>query len=83
MSTSESGSFDANRRGRVSELVGNGVSHGAAGLDLRARGAGALITHELEVQECGERNFSATDPEGHVWTFAQTLRADPAEGSFP
>ena len=48
-------------------------------LCARARKAGAQITRELEDQPYGERNFSATDPEGHVWTFGQTLREVPAE----
>lgn len=37
----------------------------------RAHEAGADIT--------GERSFTATDPEGHVWTFGQTVRTVPAE----
>ena len=44
-------------------------------LCARARSAGAQITREPEDQPYGERSFSATDPEGHVWTFGQTLRA--------
>ncbi len=43
-------------------------------LCARARSAGATVTREPEDQSYGERSFSATDPEGHVWTFGQTLR---------
>jgi hypothetical protein len=27
----------------------------------------------------GERQYRARDPEGHVWTFAQTIRVVPRE----
>jgi uncharacterized glyoxalase superfamily protein PhnB len=40
----------------------------------RARAAGAVIVRELEDQFYGDRVYSAKDPEGHVWTFGQTLR---------
>ncbi|WP_104129421.1 glyoxalase/bleomycin resistance/extradiol dioxygenase family protein [Cryobacterium sp. N21] len=36
----------------------------------RARAAGAVITSELEDHADGERRFSVTDPEVHVWTSA-------------
>jgi uncharacterized glyoxalase superfamily protein PhnB len=35
----------------------------------RARAAGAEIIRELTDQEYGSREYSARDPEGHVWTF--------------
>lgn len=47
------------------------------GLDAhcaRARAAGADILREPEDQFYGDRVYSARDPEGHVWTFAQTVR---------
>lgn len=44
---------------------------------VRARDAGAVITSELEDHTDGERRFSATDPEGHVWTFGHTFRDVP------
>lgn len=40
----------------------------------RARAAGAVIVREPEDQFYGDRVYSAVDPEGHVWTFAQHLR---------
>lgn len=40
----------------------------------RARAAGAVIVREPEDQFYGDRVYSARDPEGHVWTFAQTVR---------
>jgi uncharacterized glyoxalase superfamily protein PhnB len=40
----------------------------------RARAAGAEIMEEPTDQEYGERRFTARDPEGHVWFFAQPIR---------
>jgi uncharacterized glyoxalase superfamily protein PhnB len=40
----------------------------------RARAAGAVIVREPEDQFYGDRVYSARDPEGHVWSFAQTVR---------
>jgi uncharacterized glyoxalase superfamily protein PhnB len=45
----------------------------------RARGAGAVILQEPEDQFYGERTYRAVDPEGHVWTFAQTVKVVPKE----
>ena len=41
----------------------------------RARAAGAEILMEPEDQFYGDRTYRARDPEGHVWTFGQTVRA--------
>lgn len=41
-------------------------------LQLRARAAGAEVT-DLETSPAGDRRFMATDPEGHVWVFAQRI----------
>ena len=49
----------------------------ADGIDAhceRARRAGAVIVRELEDQFYGDRTYSAKDPEGHVWSFGQTVR---------
>ncbi|QPC89133.1 VOC family protein [Mesorhizobium sp. INR15] len=40
-----------------------------------ARAAGADIIQEPADQFYGERLYRARDPEGHVWTFTQTLRS--------
>ncbi|WP_345814852.1 VOC family protein [Paraburkholderia sp. PREW-6R] len=40
----------------------------------RARAAGAVITRELADQFYGDRVYAARDPEGHVWSFGQTVR---------
>ncbi len=47
-----------------------------AGLDEhceRARRAGATILAEPEDQFYGDRSYRALDPEGHIWTFGQTV----------
>jgi len=49
-----------------------------AGIDAHcehARAAGADIIQEPVDQFYGERQYRARDPEGHVWTFAQTIRS--------
>jgi uncharacterized glyoxalase superfamily protein PhnB len=46
----------------------------------RAKSAGATIVEELHVTEYGERQYGATDLDGHHWLFAQHARdVDPAE----
>lgn len=46
------------------------------GLHDRARSAGADVT-DLELSPGGDRRFTATDPEGQIWVFAQRV-ANPA-----
>jgi uncharacterized glyoxalase superfamily protein PhnB len=46
-----------------------------------ARAAGAAIVQEPTDQFYGDRTYRARDPEGHVWTFAQTKRPFSAEES--
>jgi uncharacterized glyoxalase superfamily protein PhnB len=40
----------------------------------RARQAGAEIIVEPELQFYGDRTYRARDPEGHIWTFGQTVK---------
>ncbi|WP_118184473.1 VOC family protein [Paraburkholderia phosphatilytica] len=40
----------------------------------RARAAGAVITREPADQFYGDRVYAARDPEGHVWSFGQTVK---------
>jgi uncharacterized glyoxalase superfamily protein PhnB len=40
----------------------------------RARAAGARILQEPEDQFYGDRTYRAVDPEGHIWTFAESRR---------
>jgi len=44
-----------------------------------ARAAGATIAQEPADQFYGDRTYRARDPEGHMWTFGQTLRPFVAE----
>lgn len=41
----------------------------------QARAAGAEILQEPEDQFYGDRTYRARDPEGHIWTFGQTMKA--------
>lgn len=46
----------------------------------RARKAGMEILAEPETQFYGDRTYRARDPEGHIWTFSQTVEVmQPAE----
>lgn len=45
-----------------------------------ARAAGARIVSEPADQPYGERQYTAVDPDGHTWTFSQTIAdVDPAD----
>jgi uncharacterized glyoxalase superfamily protein PhnB len=51
--------------------------HLSDGIDAhceRARAAGAVIIRAPADQFYGDRTYSAKDPEGHVWSFGQTVR---------
>jgi uncharacterized glyoxalase superfamily protein PhnB len=39
-----------------------------------ARKAGAEIIQEPDTQFYGDRTYRARDPEGHIWTFGQTVK---------
>jgi uncharacterized glyoxalase superfamily protein PhnB len=45
----------------------------------RARAAGAEIRAEPKDEEYGHRRYTARDPEGHHWYFAQVIAEVPAE----
>lgn len=47
----------------------------------RSRAAGAEILQEPAEQFYGDRTYRARDPQGHVWTFAQNVRAFSVEES--
>lgn len=45
-----------------------------------ARAAGAVVVLEPADQPYGERQYTAVDPDGHTWTFSQTIAdVDPAD----
>jgi uncharacterized glyoxalase superfamily protein PhnB len=41
----------------------------------RAKAAGAQVFAEPETQFYGDRTYRCRDPEGHIWTVGQTVRA--------
>jgi PhnB protein len=45
----------------------------------RAKAAGASILEEPVDQDYGDRRYTAEDPEGHHWYFAQQIRRPAAE----
>jgi uncharacterized glyoxalase superfamily protein PhnB len=45
----------------------------------RARKAGAKILQEPEMQFYGDRSYRAVDPEGHIWTFSETVQESSPE----
>jgi uncharacterized glyoxalase superfamily protein PhnB len=50
----------------------------ASGIDEhceRARKAGGEIVQEPTDQFYGDRSYHCRDPEGHIWTFGQTIRS--------
>jgi uncharacterized glyoxalase superfamily protein PhnB len=40
----------------------------------RARAAGATVVREIADQFYGDRVYVVSDPEGHVWSFGETIR---------
>lgn len=64
------------RRGEVTHSVMVRVDNAAAHCE-HARSHGARILMEPTNFEYGERQYTAEDPEGHQWTFSETL-ADTA-----
>jgi len=48
-----------------------------------AKTAGAQIVTELADQTYGDRNYTAKDPEGQLWTFAQRIRDVSPEDGHP
>jgi uncharacterized glyoxalase superfamily protein PhnB len=55
---------------RVHVRLGKGIDEHCA----QARQAGATIMMEPADQFYGERTYVAVDPEGHHWTFSQTVK---------
>ena len=60
--------------GRNTQSVHVQLGDGIDGHCARARAAGAVITREPADQFYGDRVYAALDPEGHVWSFGQTVR---------
>ena len=60
------------RPGEVTHSVMVRVDDAAAHCE-RARAEGARIVAELNDFEFGERQYTAEDPAGHMWTFSETI----------
>lgn len=61
--------------GKTTQTVHVHLKDGIEAHCATARAAGAEILQEPEDQFYGDRTYRARDPEGHVWTFGQTVRA--------
>lgn len=60
--------------GKNTQLVHVHMDEGVDVHCTRAREAGAIILQELETQFYGDRTYRAKDPEGHIWSFGQTVK---------
>ena len=60
--------------GRNTQMIHIQLRDGIDAHCARARAAGAVILQEPMDQFYGDRTYRARDPEGHVWTVAQTVR---------
>ncbi|WP_379064365.1 VOC family protein [Mesorhizobium sp. UC22_110] len=65
--------------GRNTQLVYLKLQSGLDEHCERARLAGAEIVQEPADQFYGERTYRVRDPEGHVWTFAETVGHVPRD----
>ncbi len=69
----ESISSPANAGGRNTQSIHAHLDEDIDAHCARARAAGAEIVQEPETQFYGDRTYRARDPEGHLWTFGQTV----------
>lgn len=60
--------------GKVTQTVHMGIRTDVDAHCARARSAGGEILAEPEDQFYGARTYRCRDPEGHIWTVAQTVR---------
>lgn len=60
--------------GKNTQLIHVQLPDGIDAHYARAKAAGAAILQEPTDQFYGDRTYRARDPEGHVWTFGQTVR---------
>ena len=65
--------IDGRMTGHVHVQLRSGIDE----LCERARAAGARIHRESADQAYGDRVFTCLDPEGHSWSFGQTIQAAP------
>ncbi|HEY5412550.1 MAG TPA: VOC family protein [Caulobacteraceae bacterium] len=72
---SHSGASPLDLDGRQTGHVHVQLSDGIDALCERARATGARIQREPADQPYGDRVFTCLDPEGHSWSFGQTMQA--------
>lgn len=60
--------------GKNTQMVHVQLADGIDAHCARAKAAGAEILQEPSDQFYGDRTYRARDPEGHVWTFGQTVK---------
>jgi uncharacterized glyoxalase superfamily protein PhnB len=60
--------------GKCTQTIHVHLTEGIDAHCARARAAGAVIVREPADQFYGDRVYAAKDPEGHVWSFGQTVR---------
>ena len=60
--------------GKNTQIIHVHLKDGIDAHCAHAKAAGAEILQEPEDQFYGDRSYRARDPEGHVWTFSQTVR---------
>lgn len=65
----------ASVQGRNTQTVHIEIDEDVDAHCARARAAGAVILEEPETQFYGSRTYRCRDPEGHIWTVAQPVRA--------
>ncbi|HEX7884880.1 MAG TPA: VOC family protein [Phenylobacterium sp.] len=61
--------------GKNTQTVHIQIETGVEGHCERARSAGLEILVEPQTQFYGDRTYRCRDPEGHIWTVAQTVQA--------
>lgn len=60
--------------GKKTQMIHVQLADGIDAHCARAQAAGAAILQEPMDQFYGDRTYRARDPEGHVWTFGQTVK---------
>lgn len=61
--------------GKTTQTVHVAIADDIDGHCEQARQAGARIDQEPATQFYGDRTYRCTDPEGHIWTFGQKVKA--------
>lgn len=60
--------------GKVTQSIHVRIDEGLDAHCVRAKAAGAIIVREPTDEFYGDRVYAARDPEGHVWSFGQSVK---------